>query len=457
MPSMAKHSPWDALRFNLRTLVVAAVPQLRASARVAGGLSAGEDMAARAMAGAGLMALLGLPVLMLSSLVLDAPLAVPAAIACGYLAISQALASSHRRRAEFISGVVLSALVGWLVLYLAHAEEPFSRTGLTAALMTPLFAAAPALARSFLSPRGGTTGSDPSLSLATARHRLSGLDRFAPSEAALIVDHEGVVVAATRAARTRFGLLPDAFEHHVTSLFDAHTAPQIMEAIGRCRAGQGPVELTVEGTGWIGEAKEVTTWTFAPCQGGAVSMHVAGSAPVDPAFAPTGTKLANDTVEDFAETPASPRGPVCDVGDAVDFALRRAGPQAAAKNISLTHEIDGDAPAACDRQIGRRIAHLMTESALGGCPAGGAIRVDARRLKGIVLLRVTSDIGIADPETDTVAADPLKLATLRTLIEATGGTLVVERKCDRQILSVRLAVAGAATTKGLTKDRVEAG
>jgi hypothetical protein len=99
----------------------------------------------------------------------------------------------------------------------------------------------------------------------------------------------------------------------------------------------------------------------------------------------------------------------------------------------------------------------MIESALGSCTSGSAIRVDARRLKGIVLLRVTSDIEVDESGTNPVAADPLKLATLRTLVESTGGTLVVERKCDRQILSVRLAVAGAATTKGSTKDCVEAG
>src|SRR5687768_4964460 len=81
------------------------VPDLargRRSRSAPGSLPA-ELLTARALAGAGLTALALLPVLMLASLALQAPLAGPAAIALGYLAVAHALAVRRRRRAAALS------------------------------------------------------------------------------------------------------------------------------------------------------------------------------------------------------------------------------------------------------------------------------------------------------------------------------------------------------------------
>ncbi len=445
MPSIAGQSPWDALRFNLRTLVLAAVPPLGAPASVGGAEATRDALAARAIAAAGLAALVGLPFLMLSSLVLGAPLAVPAAIASGYLAISHALASSQPQRAALISGIVLAALVGWLVLYLFSGAAPLSRSGLAAALMTPLFAAAPALARSFLAPRGIAAAGTAPRSRAAARERVACLDELAPSEAVLIADDEGIVLAATRAARERLRLLPDAFEHPLASLFDPSAMPEVVDAVRRCKAHGAPAELMLEG--------DAAAWTVAPCDGGMVSLRLASATPAEPHVAPPLPALEAKRLLAASADATAATGGVCDIGEAVVFGLKRMRPQAEANGIALTSEIAPCLRAACHRQIGRRIAHLLIEHAEGAAAGGGAIRVDARRLKGIVLLRIAFD----SEKEEAAPGDPPKLAALRALVEEAGGTLVVDRNSGRQVLSVRLDLADVASTKGRTEERVEAG
>jgi hypothetical protein len=143
----------------------------------------------------------------------------------------------------------------------------------------------------------------------------------------------------------------------------------------------------------------------------------------------------------------------CDLGEAVAFALRRARPRAAQMGIGIAVACDDALLAACDRQVGRRVAHLAIESALAASGAGGAIRVDARRLKGIVLLRVMSER--ADDAVDD--DDASELATLRAVVDDAGGTLIVERNAGRATLSVRLALADVATTMERMEQRAEAG
>jgi len=430
MPSIAGTSPEGALRFNFRTLVSAAVPSPAAAT------STRDALTARAMAGAGLAAILGLPLLLLSSLALGAPLAIPAAIASGYLAISHALASNRPRRAALISGFVLAALVGWLILYLAQGEDSLSRTGLTAALMTPLFAAAPALARSVL----GRRGDDASAARAAALQRVACLDELAPTEAVVIADREGAVLAATQAAKKRLRLLPDTFEQPVASAFDPAGMPDVADALRRCRMRGAPVEMVLEDAG----EGETATWVASPFEDGAVSLRLQATA------MRVAAKAADDRRRPAAEASMSR---ACDLGEAVAFALRRARPRAAQMGIGIAVACDDALLAACDRQVGRRVAHLAIESTLAASGAGGAIRVDARRLKGIVLLRVMSER--ADDAVDD--DDASELATLRAVVDDAGGTLVVERNAGRATLSVRLALADVATTMERMEQRAEAG
>jgi len=430
MPSIAGTSPEGALRFNFRTLVSAAVPSPAAAT------STRDALTARAMAGAGLAAILGLPLLLLSSLALGAPLAIPAAIASGYLAISHALASNRPRRAALISGFVLAALVGWLILYLAQGEDSLSRTGLTAALMTPLFAAAPALARSVL----GRRGDDASAARAAALQRVACLDELAPTEAVVIADREGAVLAATQAAKKRLRLLPDTFEQPVASAFDPAGMPDVADALRRCRMRGAPVEMVLEDAG----EGETATWVASPFEDGAVSLRLQATA------MRVAAKAADDRRRPAAEASMSR---ACDLGEAVAFALRRARPRAAQMGIGIAVACDDALLAACDQQVGRRVAHLAIESALAASGAGGAIRVDARRLKGIVLLRVMSER--ADDAVDD--DDASELATLRAVVDDAGGTLVVERNAGRATLSVRLALADVATTMERMERRAEAG
>ena len=447
MPSIAGQSQMGALRFNFRSLVLAAVPPLRTSAGRA------DALAARAIASAGLAAVLGLPVLLLFSIALNAPLAVPAAIASGYLVISHALASNKPRRAAFVSGIVLAALVGWLILYLFAVEEPLSHSSMVAAMMAPLFASAPALARSVMAPRAqprpAVRAPIMPLSRATALERVACLDELAPFEAVVIVDREGSVLAATQAARRRLGLLPDAFEHPITSVFEPAEMPGVADALRRCKEGGESVEVAGIGTG---RGRSPETWMASPNEGGAASLRFVSAADVEK---PIGKSTSTDA--DAEPVAAEPPRPASDIGTAVAFALRQASPRAEAKGIAITVERDGNLVAACDLQIGRRITHLALEAALTVAGADGAIRIDARRLKGIVLLRVTAERSAEDAEAASLDR-PFDRTTLQALIEGTGGTLVVDRREDRLVLSVRLDLADVAThTKGQTEDRAEAG
>jgi len=78
---------------------------------------------------------------------------VPAAMGVGYLAVSHALSAQRLRRANIINSAILLGLVGWLLGFLLTGEGPLSHAGLIAALMAPVFAAAPAFARSLMSKR----------------------------------------------------------------------------------------------------------------------------------------------------------------------------------------------------------------------------------------------------------------------------------------------------------------
>ena len=181
---------------------------------------AGEDRTARAFAGAGLGALLALPLLLLLSVAFAVPMAVPAVIGVGYLALSQALVGEHYRRADFITACVFGSLVGWVLLYALTGEGQFSPVEMTAALVAPIIAAAPAALRPLISWRDKTPERTPDVLRQAALERVACLNELTPCEQVLMLDLEGSVLAATAAARQSFQLLPKGFEHHLSSLFE---------------------------------------------------------------------------------------------------------------------------------------------------------------------------------------------------------------------------------------------
>jgi hypothetical protein len=190
----------------------------------------------------------------------------------------------------------------------------------------------------------------------------------------------------------------------------------------------------------------------APCEGGGVSLRLSPRAKAEP---PVQEGKVSDVEQGASAASASISSRRAgDVGAAIAFAYRQVKAHAEEKGTSLKVECDNDLVAACEPQVGRRVAYLALDAALAAIRAGGAIRVDARRLKGIVLLRVTAERSDEEAET-TSTKDLPELPTLKNLVESAGGTLVVDRREDRLVLSVRLDLAEKEMTKGRMKDCAE--
>jgi hypothetical protein len=437
MASTAGQIPRDLFGFDFRRLVHAVCA--REQGGIGGGLLAGDDLTTHAVASAGLAALFTLPLLLLSSAVLAAPLAAPAAIGLGYLAMSHALAAQHRRRAALINAVVLCGLIGWLLFFLLLGEGQLSRSGLMAALLAPLFAAAPAFARSIIATRTAGLASVAPIVRHAALDRVACLDEFAPSEPVLILDGEGTVLAATSATRKILRALPDAFEHHINSFFDSNDLPLLLGAIDRCKKRSEPIGVDLGVCDETPGIEKVYTAAFSLCDDGTVAMRLQEH----PALEPSPVAVKEDTVPRSVLMKAAKTAiaPSCNIGEAVAFALRHAGPKAEAKKARLTSAVEADIAAACDRQVGRRILHHLIDNALNGSEAGGAVHVLARRLRGVVLLRVASELGSDASGAEGRSDEPLDVTALRSLVEGAGGTLIVDRESDEIVLSVRLDLA----------------
>jgi hypothetical protein len=140
-------------------------------------------------------------------------------------------------------------------------------------------------------------------------------------------------------------------------------------------------------------------------------------------------------IEPPQEALAVPAAKACaDVEDAVKFGLHRARSTAETRGVRLTRAVEAGLAAACDRQATRRIVHLAVQEALADASAGSTVKVDARRVRGTVLLRVAS-------ETRARGDEDAETAMLRSLVEDVGGTLVAERDKHNQTLSIRLGAA----------------
>jgi hypothetical protein len=394
--------PLDAARFT---------DLLLGRAAFAGGPAGGaEATTMRSLAGAGLTGLVGLPVLMLASLLLHAPLAGPAAIALGYLAAAKALAQKLPRRAAAWSFGASAALALWGLFVFALAG-PFSTAGLVSVLLAPLFAASPALARRLLRDRADPVPD-------AARTRVACLDQLAPSEPVLFLDDEGTILCATQAARRILRLGGGAIGGDVSRLFGIADRPALLAALARCRADGEEATLMLRRER---EAGLLTATIARGADGGVTLRLAAGEELVKPVWTPA-TATACDA------TP--PAGPHHDVREAIDFALQRL-PNEAAKRINLACEASGIRVAA-DRRLCRHLAHRMIEAALAAAAPGSEITVAARSLKGAVLLRV----GFEGPA-------PADMARLAALADLAGGSLVAERAAGRSSISLRLASAAA--------------
>jgi signal transduction histidine kinase len=390
-----------------------------------------DQITARITASVGLAALAGLPVLIILSLAVNAPLAGAAIIASGYLAIGMALASRHQRRAAAMNAALLFALVGWS--FVVFADRPLSWEGFAAALLAPLFAAAPAAVRFLFAPRAGQE-------TLAALASVNCLDRLSPSEAVLLLDKDGRLKAATRSARARLAFADTKVGEDIGRNLELFDRAMLVAAIANCLATARPIEIALRMLGARGMAERRIAAVLAPDRAGLVSMRIC-DAPPSPVLEVAVEESGSDGRRTLA---AAIQPPIfrCDLPDAIAFALRHVGRKAETQAVTLADDSDSDLAVACDRQLCRRIVKLLLDDAVMRTRPGGTVSISARRRKGVVLLRISSDSAL-DAVIGMEAPGSLELAAAESLVEQVGGTMLVEHSADGVSLSVRLDLAPA--------------
>ena len=351
---------------------------VRAGGRNPAGASA-DLQTAQSLARVGLLGLASLPVLMLASIAVHAPIAGPAVIALGYLGAAQALAAGQPRRAAGWTCAVLGGLVAWAGLSMLLRYDMPSWPDLAAALLAPILAAAPALSRHFAAGgRGKAHGAlprndeFPDPAIATDRDRLPASD-------------------------------PNAMD---PATADPHARVSNLDLVG-LHSGASRSEHT------------------ALLEPGITELQVA------PPIAPT--------------EPAP--GPAADLLEAIGFALRHVGPRARAQGMRLTCSAASGIPVAADRQICRRILCVLLGEAVRASAPGDSLHIEARPVRGAVLLRLCSH---AAAEADRQAAQlaGFDVTGLRDMVEAIGGTVLITDSADGRCVSLRLARAGTMVRQG---------
>jgi hypothetical protein len=383
-------------------------------------------LTARALAGAGFVALLTLPALLVASLIVEAPLAGPALIACGYLVIAHAWKNS--RRAAMVNATVLVALVGWSAGILFFLEDPFSTSGLAAALLAPLFAAAPAVTRAALKPDQDRL---------FAAESVACLDRFAPSEAVLILDKSGRLCAATQSACVAIGAPPSpslVIGEDVTRRFALTDRRILLDALAG--SDSKPSDLSLHVLGEAEDPTRVLAAALSPYRDETIAMHIR-----EAVLSAPGRQRPAERCEGRAEQPlAHPASAHCDIRDTIAFAMRRAATQADRFGVRLIADAPDQLAAACEPQVGRRIVSTMLDRAVMRARNGGTVSIIARQGRGVVLLRVAIEDFLEEENGGASEIDG-KLATARALVEQVGGTILVERSSQELRMSVRLALA----------------
>lgn len=309
-----------------------------------------ELLDAQSLAAVGMAGLLALPALMLASIPFDAPLAGPAAISLGYLAIARSLMADRPHRAAAWSAAVLAGLIAWTLLVFIREGGMLSAASLVAGLLAPAFAAAPALVRWFTRTGRGSRA-------ALMADRQAGLDRRGMAS-------------------------PDV-----------------------------PAKLS---------GKE--------------------PAPSDSACTPAQDIRLERALTARADTEIAGRAaaPASDICEAIGFALRHAGPRAAARHIELICSCPAGIVAACDQQTSRRILHVLIKGAIGQSRPADTVRITGKQLKGTVLLRVASIPELRASCPEARLPDLLSPAALRQTVESVGGTIMFEMSRGVARVSVRL-------------------
>ena len=419
---------------------------LRSAGPLGAMLLHGDDANARAVACSGLGALFLLPVLMLLSVVLGAPLAVPAIIALGFLAASYALATKHRRGAAAINAAVLVGLVAWSLVALIPGEA-LSPVGLAAALLAPAFAATPAFARMAMAPRSDAAAR-------AAIQNADCLDRLAPNESVIVVRRDATLLAATARARAALHLPADAVGDDIMRRFGLLDRPGLFGAIANAEPGGQPVSMVLQdmpacdnGAAWTAEV--------AATEAGTVSIRLTEAPAADAAQ----KGIAQTAGQDIAETaPDVESGAmsglavselaVSDLTEAASFALRRAEGRARSLSVALTSDLEAGLAAHCEPQLTRRIVWLMLERALASSRPGDTLHLTSRTLRSVALLKLDLGSDARDPASATdIGDDFAALAkSLASLLDDFGGTAVADENAAGPRLSVRLQRAAPSSS-----------
>jgi hypothetical protein len=426
MAFTATETAGERLTSDLRSVIEAAVPAFRKSG--ADRSPAGDLAVARALASVGLGGLVALPFLMLASVALGSPLAAPAAIALGYLPCARELALARPGRAMLWAAAVLSGLVAWTLapLLIGAGEPPGPDLGAT--FFAPVFAAAPALARRLIAVRPDRP---------TARQMAECLDRMAPSEAVLFVSRGGMLSAGTRAGLAALRLPGEADDVDVARCFDVMERPALLDALALCENEEAPIEIVLTESAGAGRAPLVATISPGP-----QSLRTMRIRPAERAESVGLPDAAVSCPAD--EAPGQVPRPISSIDRDVEFAIRTVGATARDNGAILVCDIEPGLQAVGDDRSCRRMLALMLRSALTG---GAATELTARRVKAVVLLRVSAACDRPDDLWDVDTA-----ASIAEIADRLGGSAVVEHSAGRQRMSVRLALAAAPGTEATRQE-----
>jgi hypothetical protein len=409
-------------------------PAMAGGRRFGRGASGGpaELLTVRALTSAGLAALLLLPLLMLLSLLAQAPLAGPAAIALGYLAMAHAIAFRRPRRAALLSMAVLSGFVAWTLFFFMAGEGPLSWGGLAAVSLAPLFAAAPALARRLAAFRA-----DPDEDSALAD--IACLERLAPSEAVLFLDGRGTLIGATRAGLASIGLSGNGVGVDMAREFELADRAMILQAIQRCQACAKPVDLVLRLRGGHGTERLVGA-SMASTSRKRVIMSIRELAPRQMGGEPN--RDAGEAA--ISPTPATGAEPGCDLAEAIAFAMRHAQAGARGKRVSIRCDSPTTLAAAAEQRVSRAVVAALLDNAVKCSGFDTTIAIAARVTRQVALVRVSLQ---PDPD-DSEAVGRLRRAldqrAVPEMVDRAGGSLLVEAASASGTVGIRLALPAAS-------------
>jgi hypothetical protein len=434
MASIAGDMGREFLSAELRRLLSDFAGGRRRGRDARGSLPA-ELLTARAVTNAGLTALALLPILMLASLALQAPLAGPPAIALGYLAVAHAIAVRRPRRAAALSIAVLSGFVAWTLLFFLVGGGPPTWGGLIAVSLAPLFAAAPALARRLDMPKADP-GHDTTLA------HIACLDRFAPSEAVLFLDGSGTLLAGTQAGLSSLGLSADAIGMDVTRRFQLLDRAILVEAIQRCQTSEAPVEMALRlGRNGCAESLVAASLASTSPQRLVMRVHQIAAKETEAVVKQPPQDSASPEVTDLSADPG------CDLGEAIAFALRHAQAKARAKRIRISCDAQVGVAAAADRRVSRAILSTLLENAIDCSGPDTSMMIGARAARGAALVRISFT---AEPA-DAALKERLRRSTDQTavpeMVDRMGGSLLVEGESATATAGFRLALPPAPRPK----------